>query len=182
LVGLLGGLATLTVARSRWADQAGQASGAGPGAALTAAGLAGGAACVAVTTYYLAAHPSYQRVHPAATVTSLPPVRSVVLALRPPRWLLPDRHGRRFGIAMAVALVAGFVLLSRLGLRGVGGLDGALMGYLPAGPILVILTGSAAAAAVGRPFRTGLWACAWALAPAGPRAAPGRDRGAGGGR
>ena len=34
--------------------------------------------------------------------------------------------------------------------------------YLLIGPILVVLTGSAAAAAVGRSFRAGLWACAWA--------------------
>jgi hypothetical protein len=36
------------------------------------------------------------------------------LALRPPRWLAGDRQGRRWGAAMALALVAGFVLTSRL--------------------------------------------------------------------
>ena len=58
---------------------------------------------------------------------SLAPVTAVVLAvaltgggwlaLRPPRWLVPDRHGRRLGIAMALVLVAGFVLASRQELR-----------------------------------------------------------------
>ena len=33
------------------------------------------------------------------------------LALTPPRWLLPDRHARRFGIPIAIALAAGFVLV-----------------------------------------------------------------------
>jgi hypothetical protein len=105
---------------------------------------------------------------------SLPPVTAVVLAvalagclwlaLRPPRWLLPDRHARRLGVAMATALAVGFVLVSRMGLGGVGGWDGGLMSYLLAAPLVVVLPGSLAAAAVGRSFRTGLWACAWAVA------------------
>jgi len=40
--------------------------------------------------------------------------------------------------------------------------------YLLTGPILVVLTGSAAAAAVGRSFRSGLWACAWAIVLGAP--------------
>jgi hypothetical protein len=40
--------------------------------------------------------------------------------------------------------------------------------YLLIGPILVVLTGSAAAAAVGRSFRSGLWACAWAIVLGAP--------------
>ena len=40
--------------------------------------------------------------------------------------------------------------------------------YLLIGPILVVLTGSAAAAAVGRSFRSGLWACAWAVVLGAP--------------
>jgi hypothetical protein len=171
-VGLVGGLATLTVAR--W----GRVARAGPGPEVSGLALAGVAGCVASTTYYLAEYPSYHRGSPPATAMSLPPVTAVVLAvalagclwlaLRPPRWLLPDRHARRFGIAMAIALAAGFVLMSRLGLRGVGGLDGGLMSYLPAAPIVVVLTGSAVAAAVGRSFRAGLWACAWATVLGAP--------------
>jgi hypothetical protein len=89
------------------------------------------------------------------------------LALRPPRWLLPDRHGRRFGVGMAVVLVAGFVLTSRRELRDLPGHAG-MTDYLLNGPILVVLTGSAVAAAVGRSFRAGLWACAWATVLGAP--------------
>jgi len=109
------------------------------------------------------------------TSATLPPVTAVVfavglagclwLALCPPRWLLPDRHARRFGIAMALALVAGFVLASRLDLRGDGG---GMMNYLLSAPPMVVLAGSAAAGASGRSFRSGLWACAWATVLAAP--------------
>jgi|GEM_PF-2115797 len=117
-VGLLGGVATLAVARSRRVGRA------GPGPAIAGLALAGVAACLAATIYYLAEYPTYHRGHPPARLVSLPPVSAVVLAvglagcvwlaLTPPRWLLPDRHARRFGAAMAVALVGGFVLDSRL--------------------------------------------------------------------
>ena len=90
------------------------------------------------------------------------------LALRPPRWLLPDRRARRFGVGMAVALVAGFVLTtSRQVLGNPPGSEGMVF-YLLIGPFLVVLTGSAAAAAVGRSFRSGLWACAWAVVLGAP--------------
>jgi hypothetical protein len=164
-VGLLGGLATLAVARSRRAGHA------GPGPAVAGLGLAGVAACVAFLGYYLAEYPAYYRVRlSVANLVSLPPVTAAVLAvvlagcawlaLRPPRWLLGDRHARRFGVGMAVALVAGFVLTSRQELRGLLGSAG-MMDYALTGPILWLI-GSAAAAAVGRSFRSGLWACAWA--------------------
>jgi hypothetical protein len=171
LVGLVGGLAMLTVARS------GRVGGAGPGVAIAGLALAGIAACVAFATYYLAEYPLHHRVHPPATLSSLPPVTAVVLAvvlagclwlaLRPPRWLLPDRHARRLGIAMAIVLGAGFVLVSRLEQRDIT-LDAGVMSYLLYGPIMVILTGSAAAAALRRSFRSGLWACAWATVLAAP--------------
>jgi hypothetical protein len=170
-VGLLGGLATLAVARSRRAGHA------GPGPAVAGLGLAGVAACVAFLGYYLAEFPTYHRARLHAwTLVSLPPVTAVVLAvvlagclwlaLRPPRWLLGDRHARRFGIGMAVALVAGFVLTSRGELRGLPG-DGGMMDYSLTGLVLWV-TGSAVAAAVGRSFRSGLWACAWAAVLVAP--------------
>jgi hypothetical protein len=128
-VGLLGGLATLAVARSRRAGHA------GPGPTVAGLGLAGVAACVAFLGYYLAEFPTYHRARLHAwTLVSLPPVTAAVLAvllagclwlaLRPPRWLLGDRHARRFGVGMAVALVAGFVLASRQELRGLPGTPG----------------------------------------------------------
>jgi hypothetical protein len=171
-VGVVGGLATLAVARSH------RAGWAWPGAAITGLGLAGVAACIAATGYYLAEFPAYHRADPPATLVSLPPVTAAVLAvllagclwlaLRPPRWLLPDRRARRFGVGMAVALVAGFVLTtSRQVLGNPPGSEGMVF-YLLIGPILVVLTGSAAAAAVGRSFRSGLWACAWAIVLGAP--------------
>jgi hypothetical protein len=109
-------------------------------------GLAGVAACIAILGYYLAAYPASHRVRlNAANLVSLPPVTAAMLAvvlagcawlaLRPPRWLLPDRHARRFGVGMAVALVAGFVLTSRQELRGLPG-DAGMMDYALASPIL----------------------------------------------
>lgn len=163
-VGLLGGLATLAVARSRRVGHA------GPGPAVAGLGLAGIAVCVAFLGYYLAEYPAYRACWTAATLVSLPPVTAVVLAVvlagcawlvvRPPRWLLGDRHARRFGVGMAVALVAGFVLTSRQELRGLRGSAG-MLDYSLTGLVLWV-TGSAAAAAVGRSFRSGVWACAWA--------------------
>ena len=90
------------------------------------------------------------------------------LAVTPPRWLVPDRHARSFGMVMAVAMAAGFVLASRLGLRGVGPANGGMLNFLLVGPLVVVLAGSAAAAAVGRSFRSGLWACAWATVLGAP--------------
>jgi hypothetical protein len=170
-VGLLGGLATLAVARSR------RIGWTAPGPALTGLALAGVTACLAFTIYYLAEHPSYDRVGHAVAV-SLPPVTAVVLAaalagclglaLRPPRWLLPDRKARWFGIAMAVALVGGFLLDARLVQPGLDPGSHGMMEYLLNGPLLVILPGSALAAVVGRSLRSGLWACAWAVVLAAP--------------
>jgi hypothetical protein len=171
-VGLVGGLATLAVARSR------RALGTGPGWVVAGLGLAGVGACAAATTWYLAEYPAYARPHPRGAAVSLPPVTAVALAvalagclwlaLRPPRWLLPDRRARWFGVGMAVALAAGFLLSSRLGLHGEPGWDEGTMGYLITAPLLVVLTGSALAAAAGRSFRSGLWAAAWAVLLAAP--------------
>ena len=95
-----------------------------PGPAVAGLALAGIAACLAFTVYYLAEHPSYDdRVHRTVAV-SLPPVTAVVLAvmlagclwlaLRPPRWLVPDRLARWFGIAMAVVLVGPLLIAAWL--------------------------------------------------------------------
>jgi hypothetical protein len=176
-VGLLGGLATLAVTRSRRGRGAGpmrgagpdgplRARGTGPGLVLAGLGLAGVGASAATTTWYLVEHPAYARPDPPGTALSLPPGTAAVLAvalacclwlaLRPPRWLLPDRRARWFGAGMAVALAAGFVLAAQLGLRGQPGRDEGTMSYLLTAPILVVLTGSALAAAAGRSFRTGV--------------------------
>jgi hypothetical protein len=82
------------------------------------------------------------------------------VAVPPPRWLVGDRHGRRFGVAMALVLAAGFVLTSRLSLRDAS--PPGMMIYLLFAQPTVVLAGSLAASAAGRSFRAGLWACAWA--------------------
>jgi hypothetical protein len=167
-VGLLGGLATLAIARSQRSHRSDHA---GPGPVVAGLGLAGVAASVAFLGYYLAEYPAYHRARLSVTnLVSLLPVTAVVLAvvlagcawlaLRPPRWLLGDRRARRFGVGMAVILVAGFVLTSRRELLGLLG-DGGMMNYSLYSPMLWVI-GSAAAAAAGRSFRSGLWACTWA--------------------
>jgi hypothetical protein len=170
-VGLLGGLVTLALARSRRVRRP------GPGPAVAGLALAGTAAGVAATTWYLAEYPSYSQLRRPGMGVSLPPLTAVVmamlltgclwLALRPPRWLLPDRHARRFGVGMALAVVAGFVVASRRELRSAE-LDVGMMDYLLLALPVVLLAGSAVAAAVGRSFRAGLGACAWAVLLAGP--------------
>jgi hypothetical protein len=164
-VGLLGGLATLTAARSPRLRRA------GPGAAVAGLALAGVAGCLALTAWYVAEYPSTYRGYPRIISATLPPATAVVLAavlagglwlaLRPPRWLLPDRRARRFGVGMALAIVAGFALTCELALRGVG-LDAGMMTYLLFYPPAILLAGSAAAAAAGRSLHTGVAACAWA--------------------
>ena len=89
------------------------------------------------------------------------------LAVRPPRWLLGDRLGRRFGIAMAVVLVAGFVLASRQELAAAD-LDIGMMEYLFFPSRWCCWSGRRQPPAVGRSFRVGLWACAWAVVLAMP--------------
>ena len=165
LAGLVGGLATLAVARR------GRVGRVGAGLGVAGLALAGVAGCVAATVWYLAEYPSTDHGFPSTTSATLPPVTAVVLAVvlaggawlavTPPRWLAGDHHGRRVGVAMALVLAAGFVLSSRLALRGVAGLDAGMMGYLLLVSPLVVLIGSAAAAA-GRSFRSGLAAAAWA--------------------
>jgi hypothetical protein len=110
--------------------------------------------------------------HPPVISATLTPVTAVVLAVvlaaglwlavAPPRWLAGDRLGRRFGVAVALVVAAGFVLVSRLGWHGVDGSDAGMMSYLLFVPPLTFVAGSATAAATGRSFRTGLTACAWA--------------------
>ncbi len=134
LAGLVGGLAVLAVARR------GRVGRVGAGLGVAGLALAGVAGCVAATVWYLAEYPSTDHGFPSTTSATLPPVMAVVLAVvlaggawlavTPPRWLAGDRRGRRVGVAMALVLAAGFVLSSRLALRGVAGLDAGMMGYV----------------------------------------------------
>jgi hypothetical protein len=168
-VGLVGGLAVARSSRGRVA---------GPGPAIAGLALAGIAGCLAFTTWYLAEYPLVPSGFPPTTSATLRPGAAVALAvllagclwlaLRPPRWLLPDRRARLFGVGMALAVVAGFVLTSRLALGGVDLVDGGMASYLVFVPPVVVLTGSMVAAAAGRSFRSGLWVPTWATRSGGP--------------
>jgi hypothetical protein len=170
-VGLLGGLATLAVARSRRVGR----GWAGP--VIAGLTLAGVAACVGFTIYYLAEHPTFERGYPPVTRVSLPPVSAVVLAvvlagclwlaLAPPRWLRAGWHARRFGVAMAIVLAGGLLLVSRLGQHDISQAGG-VMGYMLFGAVLVVLAGSMVAAAAARSFRAGVGACVWAVVLGAP--------------
>jgi len=109
--------------------------------------------------------------HPLSTSATLSPVTAVVLAVvlagclwlaaTLPRWLAGDRHGRRCGVAGALVMAAGFVLVSRLEQPDTT-LDAGIMSYLLLAAPAVVLVGSVAAAVAGRSFRSGLAASAWA--------------------
>jgi hypothetical protein len=151
LVGLLGGLATLAVARSP-----------GTGRARPGLALAGVVGCLACTLYYLAEYPAYDRPGSAGGRRACPgdgggpghgPGRLPLAGPAP--------------AALAVVLVAGFVLAARQEL-GRAELDIGMMGYLFAALPVVLLAGSVAAALAGRSFRAGLWAGAWAVVLALP--------------
>jgi hypothetical protein len=178
-VGLVGGLATLAVARSR---QVGRVR---PDLAVAATGLAGIAGCVGYITHYLVNYPSMARFNtPGTAAPTLPPGTALLLAtalagclwlaLAPPRWLLAGPAARRFGLAMAAVLVAGFLLQARpglaawLGLGDVVGRNPEVMDYLIFAPLVLVLPGAALAAAAGRSFRAGVGASAFALALGAP--------------
>lgn len=122
-------------------------------------GVAGVAACVAVVTYLVAEHPSAAAaLRPAAAV-----VLAVVLAcgarlaLVPPHWLAADRLARGAGLTGAAVLGIGFVLASRLPGDDAGG----MFSYVIFAPIPIFFVAAAAAAALGRSFRTGVRAAVW---------------------
>jgi hypothetical protein len=178
-VALIGGLATLAVARSR------RVWGVRPDLAVAATGLAGIAGSIGYTTQYLVNYPSTPRIHPPGTAAPTLPTGTALLlaavlagclwlALVPPRWLLASRAARRVGLGMAAVLVAGFLLQARPSLAAWLGLGDAVvrnpevMDYLLFVPLLLVLPGAAVAAAAGRSFRAGLGACAFGLVLGAP--------------
>jgi hypothetical protein len=178
-VALVGGLATLAVARPRRVGRV------RPDLAVAATGLAGIAGCVGYTTHYLVNYPSTPRIHPPGTSAPTLPTGTALLlaavlagclwlALAPPRWLLASRAARRVGLGMAAVLVAGFLLQARPSLAAWLGLGDAVvrnpevMDYLLFVPLLLVLPGAAVAAAAGRSFRAGLGACAFGLVLGAP--------------
>lgn len=153
-VGLVGAIAVLALAGSRRVR---------PHSGLTVAGLTCVAACIAATGYFLVQYPAaaaHLRPNTAVFLAAILAV-CVWLTLAPPHGLANDRLARRIAIGTAIALAAGLVLVSRLGLRGIAGFDSGIFGYLFYVPIVVVFIVSAVAAGVGRSFRAGVQAAVW---------------------
>lgn len=156
-VGLAGALLVLGVARSRRV----RPPAAGP--AVTAAGLAGVVACIAVTGYLVVQYPTAAvHLRPGGAVFLAAILAGCLwLTLAPPRGLATSRLARRVAVGAALALGVGLVVVSRLGLSGVAGWDAGIFGYLFCAPIVIVFVGAALVAAVDRSFRAGVEATVW---------------------
>lgn len=156
-VGIVGAVTILAATRSH------QVRAFASGPAVSAAGLAGVTACIAVTGYFQVQHPTAAVYLPPTAAVLLATVLAgcLWLALTPPRGLTTNRLARRIAVGAAMALGGGLVVASRLGLRGVVVLEEGLCAYLILAPITLVFTGSVVAAAVGRSFRAGVQAAVW---------------------
>jgi len=85
------------------------------------------------------------------------------LAFHPPQRLAADRAVSGIAVGGALTVAAGLLLTSRLGLRGVAGLDVGVLPYLYLIPIAVVFAGSAWAAARYRSFGAGLQTAVWTV-------------------
>ncbi|MGP4008348.1 hypothetical protein [Streptomyces sp. 4N124] len=147
---LVGALVALALARGRRVGMPVS------GPAVTAVGLAGVVASVALTAHVLARSPAHEGVLSAAHAVVL----SVFLAgclgvvLVPPRSLTTSPFARRAGLATALTLAVCFLLAARR--------QGDLWAFcLFLAPIVVSFTGSTITAALRRSFRTGIQTTAW---------------------
>lgn len=152
-VALVGALATLAVARSRRVRQA------APGPTITTAGVAGVAACIAVTAYFLVEHPTAaEHLSPTdAVMFAVLLAGCLWLAVTPPRGLTTSRLARGLGVGAALMLGLGFFVSSRLTINTYGG----PLGWVILAPVVIFFAASALAAAVGRSFRAGVQAAVW---------------------
>ena len=138
----------------------------GSGRALTAtAGAAAVVACLGATAYFLIRYPTAAlHLSPAYFVLLAATMAAFGwLALRPPPLLTADRAASRIAVGAALTIAAGLLLTSRLGLRGVAGLDVGVLPYLYLIPIAVVFAGSAWAAARHRSFRAGVQTAVWTV-------------------
>jgi hypothetical protein len=161
-VGLVGAMVVLAVAGSRRPGLP------APGPTLLVTGSV--AAAIAMTVIFLLRDPS--------AAEYLPPARGVFLAavlagclgiaLAAPRSLGADRLAPRLGVAAAVVLVVGQLLLMRgasdprIGPEGQELVQVAAALWFWFGPIAVFFFPALAAGSVGRSFRSGLRAGLWA--------------------
>jgi hypothetical protein len=156
-VGLVGALAVAVVARS------GGLRPPSSGPAVASAGLLGVGASIAVAGYWLVEHPMAAAYLSPAVAVFLAVVLAgcLWLTLFPPGGLTTSRAARGVGVGGALALGVGLLVASRLGLRGVGTLEGGVYNYLLLAPVAVVGAGSVMVAAVGRSFRAGVQAAVW---------------------
>ncbi len=151
---LVGALTILTFARSR---------GGRPrcsGLTIRVAGLAGVAACIVVTTWFLVRYPSAAEQFPAVAAVVLAVVLAAFLwlAATPPRALTTSPLAGGVGAGAAAIVALGFVLTSRLSI----GTSGGPMIWVVIAPAVFTFAASAAAAVSGHSFRVGIQAAVWA--------------------
>jgi hypothetical protein len=149
-VALVGTMGTLAVARSHRTRRP------APSPTIAAAGVAGVGACIAVTAYFLVEHPAAGKyLSPTvAVILAVVLAGGLWLALTPPRVLTTSRLARGLGVGAALALGLWFFLISRH-------TDGGPLVWILLAPEGVFFLASAAAAAAGRSFRTGVQAAVW---------------------
>jgi hypothetical protein len=148
---LVGVLATVAVNRGR------RPTPARPGAATTAAMLAGVAGCIVIFAYVAVRYPLavYDPTRGFSVLFAAVLTLYVWLALRPPRFLTTSRLGRRTGVGTAVVIFGlGYSLVA------VNSYDGQLM-YLLAGLFIGIPGCAVAAGAIGGRRRDGVEAAVW---------------------
>jgi hypothetical protein len=160
LVALAGGLATITVARSRNLNLTTL------GHAATSALLVGVVGCIAIYAYIAVKYPS--AVHdPSQVFSSTFAILLTIylwLALTPPRALTTSRRASRLGVRAALAyglVLAVGVLAIEANYEADDG-DAVLISLLMAGPIIIALVCSTVVTKIERSFRAGVEAALWA--------------------
>jgi hypothetical protein len=151
-VALIGALATVAVSRARRLHRP------APGLPTTVTGLAGVAACVAVTGYYLGTDASVVLDPFDAITLAVLLAVGLWLSLVPPRALTTSRRARHAGLGVGVAVAGGLFLNARLNDIG----DGESIGlYLLGVPVVALFMASLFVAAADRSFWAGLQAAVW---------------------
>jgi hypothetical protein len=147
---LAGAMATVAVARSRQVHRPAQ------GPIIPVAGLAGVAACIAVTGYNLGTDTSATLGSRHAITLAVVLAGCLWLTLAPPRALTTSKLACRVGLGVALALGAGLFLAARLN-------DGrGIMDYLLSAPVAAFFIASAVVAVASRSLSAGVQTTVWA--------------------
>lgn len=153
-VALVGALATVAVSRARRPHRS------APGLPTTFTGLAGVAACIAVSCYSLGTDASVVLRPSAAVTLAVLPAVGLWLSLIPPRALTSSRRARRAGLGVGVAVAGGLLLNARLNDIGAGQSIGL---YVLAVPVLALFTASLLVALADHSFRSGIQVAVWGV-------------------